>query len=495
VEQALAPALGEGLLVAEPGAREAVRFRHDRIREAILAGLDPLRRRTLQVAMARRLGEVPELFAVAAEQYLPVADAIDDPIERRVAVGLLRRAADQAALTGDYALVNALLTGALRLIDPGETATLIAVRTGRNTALYSIGRLDEADEEYRTIERVCSTALQRVDATCVQVRSLTHRNRSAEAIGLGLDSLRELGITVPAADRLRVELDHQFDFLDRWLDRTEAADDLARPEITDPTLLAAGQLSQAILRAAYVVADHTTFAWLGLEALRIWLEHGPGRTLLAPASAAATIALHGDYAAGYQAMRRIVALGEARGYEPETSQARYRFGVLACWFEPIENAVHAVQRARAGLIAGGDLAYAGYTYHARLYYLLDCAPSLDSCVAEMEAGLAFARRTGGEQTAQWLERYRWLAGVLRGDSSPAEGERVLARPSINPLALFIVHINRAIAAAIFGDPVGLARHTAAAMPLLPFAAGLYPTALARLLRGLALAGQARAKKS
>jgi hypothetical protein len=37
---------------------------------------------------------------------------------------------------------------------------------------------------------------------------------------------------------------------------------------------------------------------------------------------------------------------------------------------------------------------------------------------------------------------------------------------------------RAIAAAIFGDPVGLARHTAAAMPLLPFAAGLYPIALA-----------------
>ena len=41
VDQALAPALGEGLLVAEPGAHPAVRFRHDRIREAILGGLDP----------------------------------------------------------------------------------------------------------------------------------------------------------------------------------------------------------------------------------------------------------------------------------------------------------------------------------------------------------------------------------------------------------------------------------------------------------------------
>ena len=66
VDQALAPALDEGLLVAEPGAHQAVRFRHDRIREAVLGGLDPRRRRTLQLAMARRLAGVPELFAVAA---------------------------------------------------------------------------------------------------------------------------------------------------------------------------------------------------------------------------------------------------------------------------------------------------------------------------------------------------------------------------------------------------------------------------------------------
>ena len=41
VDQVLASALEEGLLVAEPGARPAVRFRHDRIREAVLGGLEP----------------------------------------------------------------------------------------------------------------------------------------------------------------------------------------------------------------------------------------------------------------------------------------------------------------------------------------------------------------------------------------------------------------------------------------------------------------------
>ena len=53
-------------------------------------------------------------------------------------------------------------------------------------------------EEYRTIEELCPTALGRANATAVQLRSLSHRNRFAEANALGLESLRECGITVLA---------------------------------------------------------------------------------------------------------------------------------------------------------------------------------------------------------------------------------------------------------------------------------------------------------
>ncbi|MFF4601125.1 AAA family ATPase [Amycolatopsis sp. NPDC001319] len=495
VQSMLAPALAEGLLVMEPGAHEAVRFRHDRLREAILRGLDPERRRTLQLATARRLAEVPELSAVAAEQYLPVVDGIDDAGERRRVVGLLRRAADQAALIGDHALVNALLAAALRLIGPGETDTLIAVHTGRHAALYGLGRLDDADEEYRTIEALGPSALHRAAATAVQVSSLTHQNRFADAIGLGIEVLRELGITVPVADRLAAELDRQFDRLNQWLDRTDAADDLARPVLAEPALLAATRLIDAVQPAAYFAGGDATGAWLGLESLRIWLEHGPGPTLIGPVSAAAVaaVARRARYAAGYRAARRVLALGEARGYEPGTSECRRRFALLSCWFEPIENGVQAAERAREGLIVAGDLANAGYTYHPTAHYLLDCAPSLDVLVAEVEAGLAFVRRTGNEQTGEWLDSYQWLAGVLRGESVATTAEVVPTdRYASNPMPLFHAHLSHALVAAVFGDPEGLARHTAAAMPLLPAVAGLYPTAVARLLRGLALAEQARA---
>jgi predicted ATPase/signal transduction histidine kinase len=495
VEQAMAPALAEGLLVAEPGTHQTIRFRHDRIRDAIVRALDPGRRRRLQLAMARRLAGVPELFAVAAEQYLPVVDAIDDVAERRQVVRLLRRAADQAGLIGDHTLMNALLSAALQLTGPDETATLIEVRTGLHAALYSMGRLEEADAEYRAIERLSATAMQRADAAYVQVRSLTHRKRFAEAISLGISALRELGIAVPAADRLPADLDRQFGYLYRWLDHTDAADDLVRPEITDPALLAATRLIDTILPGAYFTADLATYGWLGLEALRIWLEHGPGRTLIGPASTAAfaAAALRGDYAAGYRAVRRILAVGATRGYEPGTSQARHRLVLLACWLESAENAAHEAQRARERLLACGDLATTGFTYYPSAYYLLDCAPTLDDYVEGLDEGLTFVRRIGSEHVGQLLDSYRWLAGVLRGESSAAAGDAVRTDEYAgHPVALFFAHTNRAVAAALFGDPLSLARHTTAAAALLPAVPGLYPTAVFYFLRGLALAAEVRA---
>ncbi|MEV4509155.1 AAA family ATPase [Dactylosporangium sp. NPDC049525] len=495
VEQRLGPVLDDGLVLMVPGEQEAVRFRHDRIREVTLRGLGPQRQRAVQLAMARRLAGVPELFAVAAEQYLPVVDAVDDAAERRRVVELLRRAAGQAALIGDYALVNALLTAALQLVDARDIAVLVEVHSGRHAALYSVGRLEDADDEYRTIEGLCTNALDRADATVVQVRSLTHRSRLAEAIGLGLESLREFGIAVPTADRLPTEADCRFDYLSRWLDHTKAADDLTRPDITEPALLAAIRLINAVLPAAFFAPDQALVAWLGLEALRIWIEHGPAGALLGPASHVAFSALemHGDYASGYQALRRIVAVGEARGYEPDTSQARFLSALLNCWFEPVEDVVQTGRRAREGLIAGGDLANAAHTYFTTVPGLLDCAPSLDVYVAEVEAGLAFARRTGDEQTSELLDGYRRLAGVLRGESPAAAGAAVNAdRYPDSPVSRLHTHVARGITAAILGDLAGLTRHTAAAMPLLPAGQGVYPVAGAQVLRGLALAGQVRA---
>ncbi len=191
---------------------------------------------------------------------------------------------------------------------------------------------------------------------------------------------------------------------------------------------------------------------------------------------------------------RILTLGEARGYEPGTSQARALFGVCSQWFEPLEDAVTQGQQAREGLIQAGDLAYAGYTYQVVVPQLFDCTPTLDTFAKTVEAAHAFATRTGNEQVQHSTEVDRQLVGVLRGDApaSAADGTVSPARYPGNQSALVLAHITRALLAALLDDRIGLAEHTATLLPLLPAIPRItYPIAVAHLLRGMALAGQAR----
>lgn len=160
LERQLAPALDDGLLVRETSGRQAVRFSHDRAREAVLAHMERRQQLLLRLTMARRLATRPDLFAAAAEQYLAVLDmepeSLADPAERRQAAELLRRAAEQASILSNHPVVERCLTAAARLADPADIATLVKVHTGRHAAMYGLGRLEEADEVYHLVERPAS---------------------------------------------------------------------------------------------------------------------------------------------------------------------------------------------------------------------------------------------------------------------------------------------------------------------------------------------------
>src|SRR6185369_12872890 len=116
--------------------------------------------------------------------------------ERRRVAGLFRRAARSVRLV-NYPVAERFLSAALALLAPVQTAAdeplLLGLEIDRHAALYGLGRLDEADAVYRSIERRCADPLELVDAACVQVSSLTNRGHAADAVALGRALLERLG--------------------------------------------------------------------------------------------------------------------------------------------------------------------------------------------------------------------------------------------------------------------------------------------------------------
>ncbi|CAI7981005.1 Diguanylate cyclase [Frankia sp. Hr75.2] len=496
VERRLAPAFGDGLLVLESDGRQSVRFHHDRTRESVLGGRAAQDQDARRLRLARRLVERPEFFAVAAEQYLPVVDAVHGTEERKRVAGLFRHAAEEAKLLSNYSLVERLLTAAVEVIDPTDTDQLIAVHTDRHAALYSLGRLEEADDTYQTIGRLCTHPVQLTAATVVQVSSLTNRGRGGEAMRLGLDQLRHLGISVPDENDLDAEIDRGLDALYRWIDTTSESDDLHRPGITDQSRLSTIKLVNRLMPAAFF-CDQAMMAWLTIKTLEVWAWHGPDRALLGPAGhiAIVTIVRRGDYRTGHRILRRILAVGQALGYEPDVWQAQFVYVITTGhWFAPLEDNLSEGRRALEGLVLSGDLQNACWAHYALLYDLLDCAPSLDVFAAEVDEALASAARTGNGHAETIFRIFRRLVRVMRGESveSAADEAAELSMLAADPFAVANLHVARALAAAVLGHPVDLTRHAAAVMPFRPMVGANYAMAVARVLLALGMAAQVRA---
>ncbi|MGA2124898.1 MAG: diguanylate cyclase [Xanthobacteraceae bacterium] len=238
------------------------------------------------------------------------------------------------------------------------------------------------------------------------------------------------------------------------------------------------------------------------EGQRLWSEQGPCAALLYALSFApvVTIGFREDYRTGYEIARHALTVGEARHYEPETSRARLGFGYMAShWFEPLEDGIEQCRRAREGLLRVGALQSASVTYNATLYALLDCAATLDECDAEVEAAWGLAVRYGNESAMASYLPVRQLIRALRGqttapgslsDASLDEAAQLASVAAYPPTAA-AHHAMVALAAALFGDWPRLARHSEAAMRLMPTIVALYRAATVHLMRALALAEQIR----
>lgn len=402
----------------------------------------------------------------------------------------------------DHPLVDSYLAAATRLLDVDPAADADAqlrldLDLERHAALYALGRADEVDQLYQRIRQQCGRPLVRAEAAWVQISSLTNRGKPQAGLDLGLETLAELGSPAPAAADLAAETNRGLDALTCWVAQSDETADQDRASSDDPYVRARAHTINRMIPAAYF-CQSALFPWMLVESYRLWETGGPDRTLVGPLgiTAAVTIAQREDYDTGHAVLRRVLRVGEQRGYEPETSEARYQYAVsVGPWFDPLEESVRQAHLARAGLIRGGDIQFAGYTYYASVTQLLDCAPTLDEALAEIDSGLTFAARTGNGFLAATLVAYQQAVRTLRGETdalgSPNDAafdERThLASLADNQTAVVFYHLVRGLVATIFCDEEQVRRNTLAARPLLPLVAALHCRTMSQVVRALELA--------
>ncbi|MDQ1289215.1 MAG: hypothetical protein QG622_2781 [Actinomycetota bacterium] len=507
VEERLLPALEDGLLVYDHGDASA-RFRHDRVQQATLTYLGTADRAELQLVLARRLAPLPGRELIAAEQYLGIAWAVDDPKEQRRLVEVFRTATAGAIAMADYGRAERYVSAAMALIPPSgpvavDAATAAEMAVELHTVLYSLGRLDELDDAFGKVTESTDDVLVRADAAQLQVVSLTNQNRMAEALDLGFGLLRELGAGIPDdPDELAREIDRSLATMDRWVAGGDEVEHLLTPRCTDPRILATARFLDRFIPTAFF-SNHPAWPLLGLTAARLWAGHGAAAELAGPVcySSFATITRRDDYRTGNAAVRQALVVSETQGWEPVTSHIRAAYA-LSCapWSEPLEDVLRQARQAHESLVRNGELQHACHTYYSTLPALFDSAATLEEVMAEVDAAMAFTARTGNDHAGGAYLIYRQFAGTLRGGTDDSCGvvdgavddDEYLPRLAANPTAAAYFHAMRALSAAVLDRPDDLVRHATAVAPLMPFIGATYITTTAHLVQALALVHRLRA---
>ncbi|HST81115.1 MAG TPA: AAA family ATPase [Kineosporiaceae bacterium] len=509
LSQALAPTLEDGLLVMINNTAPAVQFRHDRVQQAAAARLGLRPRQLLQLQLARRLAVHPHLEAAAAEQYLASAP---DPSEvgERYRVAKMFRAAAAHTRVINQVRSERFLAAAVALLsaENGELRPEVMdfefftdLLIEHHAALCSLARQEEADKLYEQIAHRAPGPAELAGAAAAQVGNLTAQGRLGEAVALGIELLTQLGFPPPDPENLNAALSSGLDLLEQWVAAGPQPDELDRPEPSDPRIVAATQVISRTFTPAYM-SMHPLMPWLTVLTHRIWVQHGPNAPLMTTLGGLSLLGIvhRQEYVIGYQASQRILAVGEARGYEPATSRLRTTFSMVSQpWHEPMEEVIAHARSAREGLLRHGELQFASYTYACTQEGMLVCAPTLDECATEYATAAAFRARIGDEALASFSLAHRQFIRCLTGKTEPIgtfdddsfDERGYPERMSGSPIAVFNFHHRRALAAAIFWDVDQLAHHASKAMRFLDHTPGLYSSALTNLLHALACADQVK----
>jgi predicted ATPase/predicted Ser/Thr protein kinase len=267
------PAFEQGLLLADESTTEAreqveLRFRHDRIQQAVSASLDEHGRALAHLQIGRLLlatpadQRSPRLFEIV--DHLDMGRAlIDDPAERRE-LGLMNfECGRKASAAAAYASAIAYLEVADTLLGDDDW---FEINLERTRALYLDGRSADADVMHPILAARARTDAERLTAYEVHLEHAMLAGHYDEAIAVGGAALRIHAIALPGSDASILPLLGELGSVIQAKLHGRDFDELRHaPELSDPSALALLGLLARLGILGYMSSRPLLTAWTALE--------------------------------------------------------------------------------------------------------------------------------------------------------------------------------------------------------------------------------------
>ncbi|HVG62166.1 MAG TPA: AAA family ATPase [Hyalangium sp.] len=461
------------------------RFIHERVRQAAYTQVSESERAERHTRIGLRLLEAAraagslEDRAFAILPHLAYAlEKIEPEALRLELADLHLKAGRLAKSSGAYRTACEFFRAGNTLLGPApwqsEYERAFALQLELAESSYLAGELDAAAAGFATLLAQARTPAQKVQVLAMQATLASLTSRHAEAIRIGVEGLRLLGVEIPATVNqavLRAELGAT---AERIAGR-KPAELLQLPLMKNPDVELTLGLLASISASAYTV-DQGLFALLGLRIVRLSLEHGNSR-LSAFGYAVCGIllaTLFDDPYTGQELGQLAVDLSERFRDPMLHARVRYlRAGFIDHWTSGARAGVAELTEAYKGLMESGDWLYAGHCLIVRLWRRVAVGDPLPEILGENRRFIEFLETKKDPDSLQmFLCAHRTLLALTGAEEPPP----VLTPPEAGNTVRAYLPLSAAERHYLLRQPTEAMARSEEVEPLLRFISGLFHVA-------------------
>ncbi|MHB8126839.1 MAG: protein kinase domain-containing protein [Desulfitobacteriaceae bacterium] len=508
IAEKLKPAISEEMIYVsgkKEGNFEELQFKfcHDRFQQAGYQVLAEDIRKTVHLNIARYYENIEGVdgnsyLFIVAEHYSKALDGLVSTEETEKVIETFFKAAHAASLSSAFDTARQYLE-IIMDIAPEQLkkndSFLLRIYTEYHLVLFSLARFEELDKTFTKVEEISKDPLDLVDCCCLQLISLSNRSRYKEGFLLGAALLEKLGIEYPQ-DNLMDIVQAEFEKYCEY-ERNGSIEKIEQKEmLRDAKGKAIAKLLNRIVPAGQFFNPMAAF-WASLVNANLMVENGiTGAALeMTWGFFMGVIAYKNDFQCGDMLAKKAMHIVEKEGFYGELYRMYHINGLARChWFEPVEQDIYFAHEAYKGNLQNGEFEFSCFSFFTSQVAIFECCNLVAEMQLEVEAALSFANKIGNLYAIESFVSFRQLIKALKGEtlqygsfnSENFDEEKHVGEIQHNAIGLSFYYIYRALSAVLFGNYQKALTLTEKAVPLIPFYASFYTSALIRFLHSISI---------